>query len=289
MNYAFVNFETEDDQVAASATHHSYKGQPLFWVPTDTQTCNVCGSPDHYAKSCTAKSNKRAQQQKHQKLYDRFKPAQYRKPKSFADAVKKGSQNTQQNQRRHNNNQQQQNRTNNNNNNNNNRNLQNGTRKGGSMHDPVHSQQLAKIQQSLKEAMDFFKQLKNDFDILNAKVDVRIQSRSGKGKDKESQVISDANSSSKSNISKRNHDEVDPSSADTSSNESDDKIVKDVSSMQSSIGRFEGILNRIAEAVGYTNSLPSESLGGEDLEEEDDNDVTFEDADQDQNEDINFI
>ena len=55
LNYAYVNFLSDDDLVKASETHHSLKGSPLYWVPADQQTCNFCGSPDHFAKGCNAK------------------------------------------------------------------------------------------------------------------------------------------------------------------------------------------------------------------------------------------
>ena len=121
LNYAYVNFLSDEDLVNTSDTHHLFKGTPLYWVPADQQTCNFCGSPDHFAKGCNSRRQQTNRNKKYQNVYKRFRPAQHRsngqKKKSFADVVKTPDQRQpQQNQ---------------------NPDLRNGTRKGESQHDPA--------------------------------------------------------------------------------------------------------------------------------------------------------
>jgi hypothetical protein len=80
---------------------------------------------------------------------------------------------------------------------------------------------------------------------------------------------------------------VDPSSSDSSSNNIGPQLVKEVSGFSSSLGRLERMFLSMSNALGMNNELPSNSLGGEDLEEEDD-DVEFDEAVQDQDEELNF-
>jgi hypothetical protein len=55
----------------------------------DTPTCHICGSPDHIARDCSDPRNRNTpKQQKLQKLYNQFRPAQHRRPrKSYANAA----------------------------------------------------------------------------------------------------------------------------------------------------------------------------------------------------------
>jgi hypothetical protein len=78
LNYAYINFTSDEDLVKASETHHSFKGSPLYWVPADQQTCNFCGSPDHFAKGCNAKKHQTDRNKKYQNVYKRFRPAQHK-------------------------------------------------------------------------------------------------------------------------------------------------------------------------------------------------------------------
>jgi hypothetical protein len=89
LNYAYINFESEKTLAAAVNRECSLKGFNLYWAMENTPTCHICGSPDHIARDCSDPRNRNTQkQQKLQKLYNRFKPAQHRRPKkSYAAAA----------------------------------------------------------------------------------------------------------------------------------------------------------------------------------------------------------
>jgi hypothetical protein len=84
--FAFVQFYDEATMTAALNQPLSYKGKPLYWVPTNTKTCHVCGSHMHMKRSC--KEAKRAIEQvertnRFSRLYSNFKVAPPPKPKNF--------------------------------------------------------------------------------------------------------------------------------------------------------------------------------------------------------------
>jgi hypothetical protein len=84
--FAFVQFYDEATMTAALNQPLSYKGKPLYWVPTNTKTCHVCGSHLHMKRSC--KEAKRAIEQvertnRFSRLYSSFKVVPPPKPKNF--------------------------------------------------------------------------------------------------------------------------------------------------------------------------------------------------------------
>jgi hypothetical protein len=89
--YAYINFVSEEAVFNAASKSFQYEGQELFWVSTDTPTCHACGHPDHMVALCPNKPNRTMtpKQQQLNKLYDRYRPAQHRKPaRSYADVAK---------------------------------------------------------------------------------------------------------------------------------------------------------------------------------------------------------
>ena len=91
LNYAYINFENDEQLCTAVQKEMSYNGYNLFWAMDDTPTCFVCGNPDHIAKNCLDPRNRNTPKHKKlQKLYNRFHPSQHRKPKkTYADAARK--------------------------------------------------------------------------------------------------------------------------------------------------------------------------------------------------------
>ena len=84
--FAYVQFYDEATMTAALDCPLSYKGKPLYWVPTVTKTCHVCGSHLHMKRSC--KEAKKTIEQvertnRFSRLYSRFKAVPPPKPKNF--------------------------------------------------------------------------------------------------------------------------------------------------------------------------------------------------------------
>ena len=156
------------------------------------------------------------------------------------------------------------------------------------MHDAAHSQQLLKLQNSLKDAMTLFNTLKNDLAVLNEKVDNYVKPSLNKGKAVDVAGSASAQPTKPPATQKRTHSDVDPSSSDSSSNNLGPQLVKEVSGFGSSLGRLERMFLNMSSALGLNGELPSNSLGGEDLEEEEDDDIEFDEAVQDQDEELNF-
>lgn len=83
LKYAFVSFASAQDIKDALNRQASYNGSVLHWSLPSHTTCHVCGDPEHIAKDCKDPRNKRSKDyQRYQKLYNKFKPAQHRKPRS---------------------------------------------------------------------------------------------------------------------------------------------------------------------------------------------------------------
>ncbi|RIA86300.1 hypothetical protein C1645_856458 [Glomus cerebriforme] len=87
LNFAYINFDTEDAKTKAMKTNYKVNGRDLFWCTENARTCNRCGSPSHLFNECPARKLDSKKQQLN-KLYNRYRPAQHRKPKSYADAAK---------------------------------------------------------------------------------------------------------------------------------------------------------------------------------------------------------
>jgi hypothetical protein len=76
MNYAFLQFNSARDVEKAIQHQIKLNGQVLYWCPALETHCRRCGDPSHKSSQCKATNYRR--NQRFTKLYDRFKPAQYR-------------------------------------------------------------------------------------------------------------------------------------------------------------------------------------------------------------------
>jgi len=90
-NYAFITFKSDELLGAAQETLYSFQGKELYWVNTDQKTCHICGNPGHLANSCPIKMKRFEKSDKDikiQRLYNRYRPANHRKPqRSYADVA----------------------------------------------------------------------------------------------------------------------------------------------------------------------------------------------------------
>ncbi|RIA83766.1 hypothetical protein C1645_742829 [Glomus cerebriforme] len=87
LNFAYINYKSEDARQIAMKTNYKVNGQDLFWCTENARTCNRCGSPSHLFNECPIRKQDSKKQQLN-KLYNHYRPAQHRKPKSYADATK---------------------------------------------------------------------------------------------------------------------------------------------------------------------------------------------------------
>ncbi|RIA81864.1 hypothetical protein C1645_836280 [Glomus cerebriforme] len=87
LNFAYLNYDTEDAKQKAMKTNYKVNGRDLFWCTENARTCNRCGSPSHLFNECPERKHDSKKQQLN-KLYNRYRPAQHRKPKSYAEAAK---------------------------------------------------------------------------------------------------------------------------------------------------------------------------------------------------------
>jgi hypothetical protein len=94
LNYAYISFNSKDDIASAVTKEWSLKGSLLYWTTEKTPTCHICGNPDHVAKDCDDPRNRNSKRNtKIQKLYNKFRPAQHRKPrKTYAATAKNDKQ-----------------------------------------------------------------------------------------------------------------------------------------------------------------------------------------------------
>ena len=74
----------------ASRKDFGLNGNPLYWACEDDKVCHICGFPNHLAKDCDSNRNRNSpKKQNLDRLYNRFRPAQHRKPRfSYADAAR---------------------------------------------------------------------------------------------------------------------------------------------------------------------------------------------------------
>jgi len=77
--YAFINFASLDDLDAAAAQSQKFKERSLFWMDPSAKHCHSCGAPGHEFKDCS----NRKPVNPYKPLYERFKPEQYRPPRTF--------------------------------------------------------------------------------------------------------------------------------------------------------------------------------------------------------------
>jgi hypothetical protein len=269
LNYAFINFATEEDQIAAGATEHSYKSHVLYWCHEQAKTCNICGSPDHFFKSCPNKPTRSAFDEKKRKLYERFRPAQHRHKKSqqkrqhlqsYADVVKKPIPSRTTNLNKYDEQQ----------------NIKNGTAAGGSMHDPSNKF-FNKQKQEITNLIAEMKQLFNSTVLLVEGF-------------KRSQVTSPSNSQSQSpiditvdqpkkinqNQSKRSISDVDTTTGSDSSFEDNDNPINRVEKkLDQNVSTMKNLLNTALNA--FANITATTSYPGGDLEEVDEDEGMEED------------
>ena len=74
----------------AVSQNYAIKNYELFWNLPDAKTCHICGSPGHLVKECPSKQQqieKSTRDKQLEKLYNRYRPAQHRKPRSYAAAA----------------------------------------------------------------------------------------------------------------------------------------------------------------------------------------------------------
>ncbi|RIA89820.1 hypothetical protein C1645_824211 [Glomus cerebriforme] len=239
LNYAYVNFESEEIQANAALTEHSYKGHVLYWHTQDTPTCHRCGSADHLFKSCPNKVERSPCENKLTKLYNCFRPAQHKKsPRSYADAAKKGS-------KPNNNNKQQQ--------------LKNGTKKGGSIYDkssksnPALSAQLEEFRKSLQEISKTVTGFANEIKALKSAINSAPQNSSS--------------SSHNKGPNKRPHL---TSSSDDNSSSHQERL----SGLESGLS---GIIKSINSLTNFFSMFADSQLGSEGSHEADDDDDTLDD------------
>jgi len=84
LNYAFLAFDSEADQLAAAQKYYEFDGQKLHWGAPNMKTCHYCGNPNHIAVNCDAlKERNKKRDPNLQCLYNKYKPAQHRsRPRS---------------------------------------------------------------------------------------------------------------------------------------------------------------------------------------------------------------
>ena len=86
--YAYVSFASEEDLNKALSTSFSLVNSDLTWCTLKHKCCQICGSPSHDAKGCP--KNKDKSNKKYATIYNRYKPANYKKllPKQKAQLNK---------------------------------------------------------------------------------------------------------------------------------------------------------------------------------------------------------
>src|SRR2546430_5849389 len=96
----------EDMLKNAVSQNYAKKNYELFWNLPDAKTCHICGSPGHLVKECPSKQQQieRSTRDKQlEKLYNRYRPAQHRKPRSYAAAAANNNDNNSRTQNANNN------------------------------------------------------------------------------------------------------------------------------------------------------------------------------------------
>ena len=89
LRYAFFNFATEQDCITAANTPMGLGTTKLAWAKHDAQLCGRCASVNHLSKDCPER--RPAVNQEFAKLYAKFKPAQFRSFKANNNAKDENS------------------------------------------------------------------------------------------------------------------------------------------------------------------------------------------------------
>src|SRR5436190_10849394 len=75
--FAFFAFECEKDYNQALETSFALDSSDLSWCTLKTKLCGICGSPSHAARTCP--KNKDKVNRRFERIYNRYKPANYQK------------------------------------------------------------------------------------------------------------------------------------------------------------------------------------------------------------------
>src|SRR5688500_20368980 len=75
--FAYLAFESEKDYNQALETSYALASSDLTWCTLKNRLCGICGSPSHAAKTCP--KNKVKTNRRYERIYQRFKPANYQK------------------------------------------------------------------------------------------------------------------------------------------------------------------------------------------------------------------
>jgi hypothetical protein len=187
LRYAFFNFATEQDCIAASNSPMGLGSTKLAWAQPDAQLCGRCASAHHLSKDCPER--RPAINQEFAKLYAKFRPAQFRnfqvtRPENNNNTRKYQSttrpQNTKQgneiskvndgksyayvtNPKKHGND------------NNNSNNLENGTKRGGSMHETTQEFDAAGAHRTLLKHLSDIKSQMRSINLTLTEQDKRIK------------------------------------------------------------------------------------------------------------------
>ncbi|RIA83768.1 hypothetical protein C1645_833281 [Glomus cerebriforme] len=87
LNFAYINYESEDARQKAIKTNYKLNGRDLFWYTENARICNRCGSPSYLFNECPVRKQDSKKQQLN-KFYNCYHPAQHHKPKSYTEAAK---------------------------------------------------------------------------------------------------------------------------------------------------------------------------------------------------------
>jgi hypothetical protein len=232
-NYAFLTF-TDDNMLQNALTHiYAIKTYELFWTLPDAKTCHVCGSPDHLVKDCPRKqqqTERSSRDKQLEKLYNRYRPAQHRKLRSYAAAAA----------------------SNYNNNNN---------TKTNSLIDDLTENEVETMCAALTTIQDSIIKLAEQVAKLTTRIDALENNK------KDSPVKSTNDQSSKSNNkgkdknvdaqrqqqkpSKRPHDDVSASSSD---DETESKHAKLQEEQKQHGAKIQDIQNQLQQILGFLNT-----------------------------------
>jgi hypothetical protein len=237
-NYAFLTFVDDDILQNAISQNYAIKNYELFWTSPDAKTCHMCGSPGHLVKECPSKQQQieKSQRDKQlEKLYNRYRPAQHRKPRSYAAAAA------------------------NNVNNNKNKN-ENSNNVKNSILDDFSEDEFNILNTALITLQNGVTKLAENIASLSSRIDAlekdkkastvkssnnQSQNSNNKGKDKN---VDKSQQSQKP--PKRSHDEVSASSSDE---ESESKHAKLREEQKQHGIQIQGIQNQLQQILGFLN------------------------------------
>ena len=194
LRFAFFNFATEHDYTEALNTPMGLGTTKLSWAKDDAQLCGRCASANHLSKDCPEK--RPAVNRDFAKLYEKFKPAQFRSFK-INDQNKNRNNNQRGRQNNQQNNQSSSSSSVNHNKSNpevregrsyahvtnpnakppskHNNNIENGTKAGGSMHETTETFDAAAAHRTLMKHLQDIKSQMNKMNVVLERQDKRIK------------------------------------------------------------------------------------------------------------------